>query len=565
MDPIPDVPGQGRYHATIMPDAEPQPVPAPGGAHPRTSPPLTDLRKQLRVVRRWLPFLLAACVLSGLGIWFMRKDAPERFSATATLLVGEPDSGYSALQAGELAAYYAQLATTPDVLSPAAVGILDEELSVLQSRVEATSQAESPKLSITVTDTDPVRAAAFANAIAAEVIARSPAALADPQDSAYLTQGLQVLRDEIAAVQTGIAALLAKEQTDRLTAAELSQLDTLRVRQDQLWSTWSTLAGIQNESSTDRLSLTGPAQAPEDPSSPPAWFFAILAAFAGLLVAAAIAFMLEYLNDRVADPEAVTALTGLTTLGTIVEPRGDPKRLGGARLVTLNNARSPQAEAYRTLRANIEFRGPIKSLLVVGATSAAGNAAVAANLAITFAQAGRRVHLVDANLRRPGVHMVFGFPEEPGLTNLLQTTDLEIDQVSHDGRIGRLQVLTAGPRPPNPADWLALPQMRTLLDRIEASSDIVIIDGPAVDTFADALVLSAIVDATILTIDQSTGRSGAVLGASTALAEAHGNLIGAVLVRRVRAPADVAPTPRQNPAADGEWVSGQPTGRTPPA
>jgi capsular exopolysaccharide synthesis family protein len=158
-----------------------------------------------------------------------------------------------------------------------------------------------------------------------------------------------------------------------------------------------------------------------------------------------------------------------------------------------------------------------------------GKTVTAANLAVVFAQAGRRVLLVDADLRKPGVHIIFDTPNGHGLTTLLRGETIGLDAVAQATEQENLRILTTGPLPPNPAELTASMRMRTVLDQLAATADLVIFDSPPVRAVADAAILSSLVDGTLLVVDAKRSRRRSVLRARDALAKANATVLGAVL------------------------------------
>ena len=135
------------------------------------------------------------------------------------------------------------------------------------------------------------------------------------------------------------------------------------------------------------------------------------------------------------------------------------------------------AEAYRTLRTNVEFTAidePIRTLLITSAIPGEGKTVTAANLAIAFALSGRRVLLVDADLRRPGLHRIFDLPNTRGLTTLLQSDAVTLDSLASNNLHERLRVLTSGPLPPNPAEIAGSDRMRRVFEKMQTTADLVI-------------------------------------------------------------------------------------------
>jgi protein-tyrosine kinase len=202
------------------------------------------------------------------------------------------------------------------------------------------------------------------------------------------------------------------------------------------------------------------------------------------------------------------------------------------RLATLLNPHSAAAEAFRTLRTNIEFgstEAPIRTLLVASSLSGEGRTIIAANLAVAFAQGGRRVLLVDADMRKPAVHALFDLPNAHGLTTLLRTDKVDLDTVAHKTKQENLRILTTGPLPPNPAELLASQRMKAIVERLKAGNDLIIFDSPPVQAVVDSAVLSSYLDATLLVIDAGHSSRSAVREGTESLATAGGRVLGVVL------------------------------------
>jgi protein-tyrosine kinase len=204
------------------------------------------------------------------------------------------------------------------------------------------------------------------------------------------------------------------------------------------------------------------------------------------------------------------------------------------RLATLLYPRSSKAEGYRTLRSNIEFSAldaPIRSLLVTSAVPGEGKTVTAANLAVVFAQAGRRVLLVDANLRKPGVDAIFNLGNAQGLTTLIRGDETSLEAVAQETQVEHLQVVTTGPLPPNPAELLGSQRMHAILNQAKTEHDLVILDSPPLQVVTDAAILSSFTDGTLLVIDARHTRRAAIRQAREALAKADARVLGAVLNR----------------------------------
>src|SRR3990172_5764029 len=148
--------------------------------------------------------------------------------------------------------------------------------------------------------------------------------------------------------------------------------------------------------------------------------------------------------------------------------------LVGEPLVTIANPRSPGAEAYRTLRTNIQFSSldrPVRTLLVTSTSPAEGKSTTIANLGVTFAQAGHEVVLVDCDLRRPSLDRIFGLPNERGLTSLI-LSDGDPQSAVQATQIEKLRVLTSGPLPPNPSELLGSQRIDRVIGGLREMADL---------------------------------------------------------------------------------------------
>ena len=496
-----------------------------------------DLHRQFKVVRAWLPLLVASVVLAGAAGYYVSSLQPKVFEAKATLIVGQSLSGgspaYDQLLVWQnLSSTYASVATTPAILARVIHTLgLAETPEQLARRVSAEAAAGSAVLTITAQDGDPARASALANTVSKELIAISAAPQGQQADvQQFVIANLAAIRAEITDTQSQIA-LLGKLIS--LTAAQEATLETLQGRLVTLQSTYATLLAASTSGSASNVSVVQPAVTPDSPVAPRPLLTAMLAAMVAFLVVAGIAFVKESLNDTVSDSDQVQETIGLATLGTIARVntgKGGPAML----LATVRSPSSPATEAYRTLRANVEFASldrPIRTLLVTSALPSEGKTVTAANLAVVFAQGGRRVLLVDADLRQPGAHELFALPNTHGLTTLIQSDSAGLESVVQRTEQSNLYVLSTGPLPPNPADVLGSKRMQSVVASLTSKYDLVVFDSPPLEVFADSAVLSSFLDGTLLVVDAVRGRRAPVRRAADAVEKAKGNLLGVVMNR----------------------------------
>jgi capsular exopolysaccharide synthesis family protein len=202
-----------------------------------------------------------------------------------------------------------------------------------------------------------------------------------------------------------------------------------------------------------------------------------------------------------------------------------------ADLVTLANPHSPVAEAYRTLRTNIQLSSldrPVRSLLVTSAGSDEGKSTTLANLAVTFAQVGTRTLLVDCDLRRPSLHGLFGVGNERGLTSMLLAEDRAASPIVATPVEG-LRLLPAGPLPPNPSEILGSKRFQTLLASLQSEADLLLFDCPPALAVSDAAVLSRQVEAVLLVASAGKTKRDHAARARQALERAGARILGVVL------------------------------------
>jgi non-specific protein-tyrosine kinase len=202
-----------------------------------------------------------------------------------------------------------------------------------------------------------------------------------------------------------------------------------------------------------------------------------------------------------------------------------------ANLVCITDPASPAAEAYRRLRVNLASptqEAPLEALLVVAAGPEPEKASVAANLAVTFARVGKRVVLVDSDLRQPMQHTIFGLPNDQGLTTVLATPAAELPL--QESGIEGLRLLTSGPSVTLPAETLASPAMKALIQRLRKSSDVILFDAPPVVSATDAAELAVMMDGILLVVAAGRTRRDQAEEALQLLNRVGGRVVGATLI-----------------------------------
>ncbi len=207
------------------------------------------------------------------------------------------------------------------------------------------------------------------------------------------------------------------------------------------------------------------------------------------------------------------------------------KNAGERHLLTFSKPKSPIAEAYRTLRTNIHFAGldsPYRTILVTSPGPEEGKSTALANLGAAIAQAGKKVLIIDCDLRKPVQHEFFELPNQKGLTNVL-VEQLQAEDAVQATKVDNLAVLTSGPIPPNPSELLGSSRMEHLVDYLAGKFETILLDSPPAATVTDAAVLSAQADGVILVLRAGKAKIEMAKQAKEQIEKANGKIIGAVL------------------------------------
>lgn len=201
------------------------------------------------------------------------------------------------------------------------------------------------------------------------------------------------------------------------------------------------------------------------------------------------------------------------------------------KLITKLSPKSPISEQFRTIRTNINFSvvdQEVRSLMVTSSGPVEGKSTTAANLAVVFAQAGKRTLLVDADMRKPTIHYTFGLTNSFGLTNVL-TRQMELAEAVNPTDVEHLHVLPSGPIPPNPAELLGSRAMQQFFEMVMEEYDLVVFDTPPVLAVTDAQVLANKCDGTVLVVSSGKTEIDAATKSKELLTAAQAKLLGVVL------------------------------------
>ncbi len=480
---------------------------------PDTEPEL-DLRAYLRVLlrrRRIIALAVLAAVGASLVASFLQ---PSTYQSSAQLVLQDNStdpftSTTIQVDPQRVVLNETQLITSPQVKD----GV--RRLIGAAPTVTVAAVGQSNTISITASAPKPEQAADIANAYA----------------TAYLTAKRNQAVDSITKASDQIQLKI----NDLLVQIANQPSPTLRnglINQATVFQQTLTQLQVRSKLQTAGAQVSSPATVPSAPSSPKPARSAILALAIGLILGVGAALLLEYLDDSIKSKDDLdTALAGLPTLG-IIPAVATWKVHEEPIVVTLSAPSSPASEAYRSLRTSVQFLNLGRSTTVLEVTSpnpGEGKSTTTINLAVSMAQAGQQVCVVDCDLRKPRLHQFVGLSNKIGFTSAL-TGECSLSQALQPvPDLAGLSLLASGELPPNPAELLASERTGELFSALRARFDAVLVDSPPALPVTDAAILAPHADATLLVVTAGTTNRRSVSRAVEVLAQVDAPLVGGVL------------------------------------
>lgn len=205
--------------------------------------------------------------------------------------------------------------------------------------------------------------------------------------------------------------------------------------------------------------------------------------------------------------------------------------MGSLNIISVNDPKSPVAEAYRTLRTNIQFSSldsKVQTLVITSSGPSEGKTTTSSNLAVSMAQGGKKTILIDCDQRKPRLHKVFGISNSRGLSNYL-IGEAALGDVVQESEVDNLYLLPAGTRPPNPAELLSSSRMHSFLEELKKDFDHIILDTPPVIMVTDAQILSQYADGSILVVASGEADREAAIRSKELLEKVNSKILGVVL------------------------------------
>ena len=438
--------------------------------------------------------------IGALAGYFYSQGQEPVYEARATLLVQYRGGGFALgtsdfRRSEELASTYRRLVTTRPFLERVRLdGLPSGDTAALQDMVTASTGTNPPVVDIKVRHNNPVVAAAVAQGIAEQFI-----------DYAIEQKLAEIARLQSAAIAQGITNF------GDLVTAQFTALDN--------------------------ISLLEPVDPPGTPVVPRTRQNIVLGTILGLFLAAGGALLLESLRDTVRFPDQIDRRFGVPSLGSIFRWSSDD--IGNEELVLWAAPSSGFAESLRQVRANLEFATANRpgGLIMVGSPGPGeGKSTILSNLAIAVAQAGKRVVVIDGDLRRPTLHRLFGLDHgERGLSNLLVDPSTTLEDVIVQTDINGVELIPSGPTPPNPAELLGSPRMASALSQLKTTYDMVFLDSPPVLLVADGSIMASQSDGVIVVVDGLGTKSASLKAALDTLRNTQVHIVGVVVNRLKRA------------------------------
>ena len=494
-----------------------------------------ELNKYIFPLRKWWWLVAASTLIAAIFSSLSVLRQPAIYQARTTLMIGttitNPNPSSNELFLGQqLAAAYADLANREIVRNATKNSLGMSQLPEYFAQALPNTQL----IAITVNDIDPERAQTVANELAAQMIHLSPVSGQSDERvrQEFVRERLNSLEIQIQETEMEIEKL-QEELANTFSAQQINN------KQDQIASLQSKLSTMENnyglllsntqQGAINTLTIIASAELPSRPIGSLKGLTILLAAAAGFVLAAGTAYLLEYLDDSLKSPDAVMRLFSAPILGRIFEQADG---INENRLYDADDSNHPLTEPFRALRTEIdlaEMGQRLKTILVTSPDSGDGKTSVAVNLALSISQRGKKVFLLDADLRKPKIHKLFGLANDEGLA------DVVFARAVFDWRIGikevkQISVLTAGNKPADPAELLSSEKMELFLSELKEVADVVIIDGPPLFV-PDAMILASKVDGVLMVIRPAHTRQSLAKASMEHIKLVGARVVGVVLNR----------------------------------
>ena len=493
-----------------------------------------EIREYLRPLLKWWWLVALATLIAAASSFIYTKLQPDVYQSYTTVMVGtttrdpNPNTGEIWL-AQALAQNYADIAKRTPMQEATMKALGTTWLPYYNVSVIPNTQV----IQIDVFDSNPEWSQRVAQELAHQLILQGPAGREQQERQAFVEDQLTKLKVSITSTESEIVskeADMAKEIEAYKIAALQEQIAALQNKLNTMRDQYAKFFGTTQQGASNTLSVLEPAVLPTQPVGSSLLVNLLVAAVVGFSLAAAGAYLIEYLDDSIRTTDNIKRVFGITVLGAV--PELDTQSGQQDKLVMLQNVPSAGAEAYRSLRTNLQFTAldrPLRVLLVTSPSPSEGKSLTAANLGAALARAGQRVILVDVDLHRPTQHKLFKTFNNVGITTALLEENEALESFLQPTTVPGLQLLTSGPLPPNPAELVGSKRMQSLLARLQTHADVIILDSPPISAVVDPIILSTEADGVLLVVRLGKTRRDAARRALHALQQVNARILGMAL------------------------------------
>jgi polysaccharide biosynthesis transport protein len=492
-----------------------------------------ELKAYIIPLLRFWWLLCVAAVVAAVSSFLYVRQQPDIYRTRTTMVVGrtvyeQNPGGQDIWLSQQLAGFYADLARRSVVRDATMEALGLNWLPDYSVRPLANSQM----MEITVSDTNPLRAQAVANELANQLVKQTPGGLTqeDEEQQQFVNQQMERLRERITETEEEIAQL--REQVlDMVSARQIAdtqqEIQFLETRLNTFQSNYASLLASSGQGARNTLTVIESAALPTSPINQNRSMVVLLSTAIALVIAAGGAYLLNYMDDTLKGKDEITKLLNLPVLGNFFELiEGENNGL-----YVVEEPRSPFAEAFRSLRINLDYMNvdkPLKSIMITSAFMDEGKSMIASNLAVVLSQGGKKVILVDADLRKPSIHRKFDIQNGKGLSDLI-SGNVDFREAIYQWS-SKLFIIPAGHVPPTTVELLGSPRMNYLIERMKQIADVVIIDTPAL-VVPDANILAPKVDGVLYVARYGHTRKAAAKATLEQLNRIGANMVGVILNR----------------------------------
>jgi non-specific protein-tyrosine kinase len=528
-----------------------------------------ELRRYLHLLWNWFWLLCLATLLTAVSALILTGFIAPAYQATTTLLINQGvstnnSSDYDSVE--RVGRTYAQMLRSDPVLTEIIGKLhLAPDLNALAKRINATFVKDTQLITLTADDSSPATAASLANQIVSEFQQQLQNLQAHRYDSSKetLLSQLAKVQDTLNNTQAQLDALSSQnpaEMNGRIATSK-SELEAAlaqaRAKSNALLKSLDDLALLESHN-TGNVVVVAEARPENSPKiRPNSSLNTIIGAIFGFLSALGFVLARDHLRNTVKSVEEVTESCNLALLGLVGIIKGRAK---DKRLVTARRPESAEAEFFRLVQTNIEFttinydNQVNRTLLVTSACQGDGKTLVLINLGIAMAQMGKKVVLVDTDLRKPSLHTYFALSNNHGITELLTNCSLQPGSYLLPTGIDNLLVLPGGLVNHSPALLLSSGSMIGLIAELKLQADLILFDSPPVLEFVDVSLLARCCDATLLVVRAGATQATMLKKAVQQLAQVDARVSGFIFNA---VPAHLAGY-SYNQHRHKSWLSGQP-------